>query len=79
MAELRTPKGRYIMTMQKCLKCGSDNIDSGKVQSAGTVGFKSDKHKVLINSNTHSYCCLDCGYVETYVDQEYLERIKAKK
>ncbi len=79
MTEMRTRKDKSTMKMQKCPKCGSTNIDTGKVQSAGTIGYKSDEHKVLFNSNTHSYCCLDCGYVETYVDQEYLERIKAKK
>ena len=40
------------MTMKKCPKCGGEDIDKGRVMSAGTVTYKSDKHKVLFNSNT---------------------------
>ncbi len=66
------------MAMTKCPKCGSEDIDLGYVQSAGTIGYKSDKHKILVNSNTRSYCCMACGYVETYVDQDYRDRVRAK-
>ena len=66
------------MCMATCPKCGGSEIDRGRVMSAGAITYKSNKHKVLFNSNTRSYCCLSCGYVETYVDEAYRDRIKAE-
>ena len=64
------------MAMNKCPKCGSTAIDTGNLNSAGAVAYKSDKHRVIFKTNAKSYACLDCGYVETYVNSDYLERIK---
>ncbi len=64
------------MVMTKCPKCACTRIDSGRLMSAGGVTYKSDKHMVVLNSNSRAYVCTNCGYVETYVDREYLAKIK---
>jgi predicted nucleic-acid-binding Zn-ribbon protein len=63
------------MAMTKCPKCGSDKIDPGHLYGAGAVAYKSDQHRLIFKPTAKSYACLDCGYVETYVDPEYLKRI----
>ena len=65
-----------LMAMEKCPKCGSTAIESGQLVSAGGVSFKSDKHRAIFHQNARSYACLDCGYVETYVDPEYREKVR---
>ena len=67
------------MTMQKCPKCQSSDIDAGKVMSAGGVSYKSDIHKVIFDTNTTARACLDCGYVEIYVNRDYRDKIKEKR
>lgn len=65
------------IAMDKCPKCGSKAIDSGKLMSAGGVGYKSDKQRVLfVKTNCKAYACFDCGYVESYVDLKYMSKFK---
>ncbi len=64
------------MVMTKCPRCGSQDIDKGRILSAGPIAYHSEIHKYVFKANCDSYCCLDCGYVETYVNEEYREKIK---
>ena len=67
------------MAMEKCPKCGCDEIDSGWILSAGKIAYKSDKLRYPFEGgNCKTYVCTGCGYIETYVQSEYLEKIKAK-
>ena len=66
------------MRQNLCPKCGQTFIDTGRLMSAGGVTYKSDKHRLVIDSNTRSRVCMNCGYVETYVDQVYLEKVRRK-
>ena len=67
------------MTMLKCPKCGSDQIDKGKIISAGAITFQSGKQKhPFIKQNCTTYACVKCGFCETYVDTEYLEEMSKR-
>ena len=68
------------MTMNKCPKCGCNEIDTGRIYSAGAVAYRSalQKHP-FVKSNCVTYICLACGYAESYIDAEYLEKIKKMK
>lgn len=63
--------------MKPCPKCGSDKIDSGHIVSAGIVEYRTDQTGSPFNSGKcRAYTCLDCGYVEIYVNPDYLDKIK---
>lgn len=63
--------------MCKCPKCGSSDIDSGWILSAGKIAYKSDKKRYpLSGGNVRSYACVNCGYVESFVSEEYFTEIK---
>ena len=65
------------MSMSECPKCGSKKIDSGWILSAGKIAYKSDNQRYPFSGgNVRSYACTDCGYVESYVTEEYLEKIR---
>ncbi len=65
------------MVMDKCPKCGNDNIDCGRIMSAGAIVYKTDKRRFgPLSSNCKTYVCMRCGYAETYVDSEYLDKIR---
>jgi len=67
------------MVMLKCPKCGCTEIDSGWILSAGKIAYKSDKLKYpFAGGNCKTYVCTSCGYAESYVDSEYLNKIKLK-
>ena len=66
------------MAMKNCPKCGSTEIDTGAILSAGRVLYKTDLQRHLFQSpNIVTYCCLACGYVESYVNESY--RLKIRK
>lgn len=63
--------------MNKCSKCSSNNIDTGRIVSAGAVGYQSNKHKNPFTAGRCiTYACLDCGYSETYIEKEYLDKAR---
>lgn len=63
--------------MSKCPKCGSEEIDSGWILSAGKIAYKSDKKNYPFSGgNVRSYACKNCGYVESFLGEEYLEQLK---
>ena len=64
------------MAMEKCPKCGCTDIDKGRMIGLDSVFYKSDKHLFVLKNNYVSYVCLDCGYVESYVSDEYRDKIK---
>lgn len=65
------------MTMKTCAKCGAAEIDQGWILSAGKIAYKSDQLKYsLQGGNVRTFVCIKCGYVESYVSPEYLEKLK---
>ncbi len=65
------------MSMTKCPKCGCEEIDTGSIFSAGKVEYKSDKKGYFTSGgDCATYVCTACGYAETFVDTEYLARVK---
>jgi len=66
------------MAMRECPKCRCIEIDSGWILSAGKIAYKSDGQKYPFSGgNCRTYVCTSCGYVESYVDSEYLNKIKS--
>jgi len=72
----------YKMRNTNCPKCGSANLDRGRVGTKGeaiALGYVSDRHKLLsYPESIKAEVCLDCGYTELYIDIENLKR-KLKK
>jgi Zn ribbon nucleic-acid-binding protein len=65
------------MAMKKCLKCGSEDIDQGRLMSAGGVAYKSNLQRIMfVKDNCKSYACVSCGYVGSYIDEQYRNKIK---
>lgn len=63
--------------MPECPKCGADQIDRGKITSAGAVAYKTDRQShPFVAANVMTYVCLSCGYTESYVDPKYLAKVK---
>jgi len=66
------------MAMEVCPKCKSTEIDCGWILSAGKVAFKSDSMKYpMQGGNVRTFVCTSCGYIESFVDRAYLDRIVA--
>ena len=71
----------YEITNKKCPKCGSENLDRGRlVNTYGNLGYKSDKQRFLSSpvNDIEARVCIDCGYIELYLNVEKLKR-KLKK
>lgn len=67
------------MPMKTCPKCTSTRIESGWILSAGKIAFRSDHLPYpFTGGNVRTYVCVNCGYTESYVEEKYLERIRAK-
>ena len=63
---------RTELEMIECPKCGSRDIDSGWILSAGKIAYKSDKKRYPFEGgNVRTYACVNCGYLESYVNAEY--------
>lgn len=68
------------MATKKCAKCGETEIDVGWILSAGKIAYKSDNMRYPMDGgNVRTYVCKGCGYVESYVTPEYLEKLKSPK
>ena len=67
------------MSMEMCPKCSCDQIELGWILSAGKIAFRSDDMPYpLSGGNVRTYVCMECGYIESYVDKKYLEKIISK-
>ena len=70
------------MVMEKCPKCGSLRIWSGKASAftSGVLIFVPDNTAKIKTSVVYSksWACKDCGYLETYVDKEELAKLEKK-
>ncbi len=57
---------------RKCVKCGSENLESGKLQSTGKLSFYPDSTKFLSiktsDINATANMCIDCGFIEIIGD-----------
>lgn len=61
----------------KCPKCDGQQIDRGRITSAGAVAYRTERQRhPFVSANLITYVCLSCGYSESYVDPKYLEKIK---
>ncbi|MCK5127252.1 MAG: hypothetical protein KAR42_13440 [candidate division Zixibacteria bacterium] len=68
------------MSMTECPKCASAQIEQGWILSAGKIAFRSDGLSYPFEGgNVRTYVCLDCGYTESYVVKEYLEKMNSNK
>lgn len=64
------------MEPKTCCKCGNSDFDIGWMLSTGRIAFKSDLlNYSLEGGNVRSYVCLQCGYVESFVQEGYLKQI----
>ncbi len=60
-----------------CPKCGSRDIDQGRIYSAGAVAYRSDLQRhPFVSANCQSWICMDCGYTESFVGPEYRDKIR---
>ena len=67
------------MSMELCPKCSSTQIEKGWILSAGKIAFQADNMSYpFTGGNVRSYICLECGYLESYVEKEYLDKVIAK-
>ena len=68
-----------MMENKKCSRCGSKNIDEGSIGGA-FFGYKSHKQGLFSEpvKDFEAKLCLDCGYVEFYINVDKLKR-KLKK
>ena len=67
------------MKMIKCPKCNGTDIDKGTLDSAGPSAYCSQVHKIVFKDNCFAYVCMDCGYMELYVTDEYRNKIIDKR
>lgn len=67
------------MAMTFCPKCRNTEIDVGWPLSAGKITYKSDKMRLFsLGGVCRAYVCKKCGYLESYVESDYLSRIKSQ-
>ena len=70
--------GRRVMK-EKCVKCGSERLTPGKLQSSGLVGFRPDKAKFFTSktadTKVKATICLECGFIEMIGDVEKLNKL----
>ena len=64
--------------MDKCPKCGSVDIDNGKLVAGQGFTYKSDNIGILKSSINivRADVCLTCGYLETYIAD--LDKLRQK-
>ncbi len=66
---------------KKCIKCGSENLQSGKLQSTGNLAFYPEKTKFMTlktsNINAMANMCMDCGFIEIIGDINKAKDIKS--
>lgn len=68
------------MAMLQCPKCGSREIDTGYLMSAGKVGYRSRVQKnPFVTCDTPCELCLACGYLEIYIDALSRQEIREKR
>jgi predicted nucleic-acid-binding Zn-ribbon protein len=61
------------MSMKKCPKCGSTDIDEGAISLGGR--YISKQKKVLsVGMLYKTFACLNCGYLEDYIDADDLKK-----
>ena len=64
---------------EKCIKCGSERLAPGKLQSSGLVGFRPDQAKFFTSktadTKVKATICLECGFTEIIGDLEKLKKL----
>ena len=68
------------MKSGKCPKCQSNNVYSGAKVFPKSGPFGSNSIPVSLTSIAalDNYVCVDCGYIESYVESDKLEEIARK-
>lgn len=66
------------MEKGKCLKCGSENLDTGHIIGE-RIGYESDSECYFTGPMREFkvHVCLNCGYVEFYVDVENHKKVES--
>ena len=58
----------------KCLRCGSENVTHGELQSTGRISSRPRRAKLstifTCGALVNSLLCLDCGHVDLLVDSD---------
>ena len=61
-----------MATDKKCLRCGSTDLQPGRIQSTGKIWFTPDNAKFFTfktsDVTVRANICLDCGTVELVGD-----------
>ena len=67
------------MREQKCVHCGSDRLEPGKLQSTGAIYFRPDNSKFMTlktaNIRLKANICLECGAVVLVGDPSKVESL----
>jgi hypothetical protein len=63
-----------------CPKCQSHNVYSGTnvFPKSGPFGSNSIPVSLTSIAALNNYVCIDCGYVESYIEEDKLEEIARK-
>jgi ferredoxin-like protein FixX len=65
-----------------CLRCGSDNLERGTLQSTGKVYFRAANAKLLTlqtgNVSIVARICLDCGTLDLVGDAKKVRSLTGK-
>ena len=63
-----------MQNTMKCLRCGSENVTHGKLQSTGRIYSRPKNAKLstilTCGALVNSLICLDCGHVDLLVDTD---------
>ena len=68
------------MKSGKCPKCDSENVYSGAkiFPKSGPFGSNSIPVSLTSIAALDNYVCTECGYLESYVEEDKLEEIARK-
>ncbi len=64
------------MEEYRCPKCNA-SMDTGRINASDPIGYVSDKQTGMIRRQTPvklAHACLNCGYVEMYLDPTELKK-----
>lgn len=83
MLTYQTKKGDIMDKDHKCSKCNSDNFYVLKEEFNGFVGWFIPLSTWITKSSTRAditaYICDNCGYIEFYLDDNELQKIRNYK
>jgi predicted nucleic-acid-binding Zn-ribbon protein len=70
-------KGDVMSEEKRCLKCGSTNVEHGKLQSTGKIYARPDNAKLetvlMTGALVNGIMCFDCGHIEMIAEPDKLK------